>query len=254
MAVEEVLEHQLLSVQSVSAGYGRLHILGDVSIEAKEKEITVIVGPNGSGKSTLLKTIAGLTTIYSGNVSLDGSTISGLPAHEIAKRGLAYLPQTESVFTQLTVAENFKMAGYTVSEEDFDVRLKSGLDMFPQLTSYLKSKVQNLSGGERQMVAMSMALIRKPQVIMLDEPTANLSPKLATEVLNKIVDLARKLGMAVLLVEQNAKKALEIGDRAYLLVSGKKVFDGSAKELLAHAELSRMYLGLKTAEATQDNA
>ncbi len=254
MAVEEVLEHQLLSVQSVSAGYGRLHILGDVSIEAKEKEITVIVGPNGSGKSTLLKTIAGLTTIYSGNVSLDGSTISGLPAHEIAKRGLAYLPQTESVFTQLTVAENFKMAGYTVSEEDFDVRLKSGLDMFPQLTSYLKSKVQNLSGGERQMVAMSMALIRKPQVIMLDEPTANLSPKLATEVLNKIVDLARKLGMAVLLVEQNAKKALEIGDRAYLLVSGKKVFDGSAKELLAHAELSRMYLGLQTAEATQYNA
>ncbi len=241
----------MLSVQSVSSGYGKLHILSDVSIDAKEKEITVIVGPNGSGKSTLLKTIAGLTTIYNGSVSLDGKRLSGLAAHEIAKQGLAYLPQTESVFTQLTVAENFKMAGYTVSEQDFDSRLKGGMDMFPQLSNYLKTKVQNLSGGERQMVAMTMALIRKPQAIMLDEPTANLSPKLATEVLNHVVDLAKKLGMIVLLVEQNAKKALEIGDKAYLLVSGKKVFDGSAKELLSHAELSRMYLGLKTADATK---
>jgi len=235
----------LLSVNNISAGYGPLHILSDVSIRAAEKEITVIVGPNGSGKSTLLKTIAGLTNIYEGTVSLDGKEISGLPAHEIAKRGLAYLPQTESVFTQLTVSENFKMAGYTVSEQDFDTRLKSGLVMFPQLSNYLKSKVQNLSGGERQMLAMTMALIRSPRVIMLDEPTANLSPKLATQVLGKVADLAKDLGMAVLLVEQNARKALEIGDRAYLLVSGKKVFEGTAKELLGHEELSRMYLGLK---------
>ena len=235
----------MLSVNSISSGYGPLHILSDVSIRAAEKEITVIVGPNGSGKSTLLKTIAGLTNIYEGTVSLDGKEISGLPAHEIAKRGLAYLPQTESVFTQLTVSENFKMAGYTVSEQDFDTRLKSGLVMFPQLSNYLKSKVQNLSGGERQMLAMTMALIRSPRVIMLDEPTANLSPKLATQVLGKVADLAKDLGMAVLLVEQNARKALEIGDRAYLLVSGKKVFEGTAKELLGHEELSRMYLGLK---------
>jgi branched-chain amino acid transport system ATP-binding protein len=244
----------LLSVNNISAGYGPLHILSDVSIQAAEKEITVIVGPNGSGKSTLLKTIAGLTNIYEGTVSLDGKEISGLPAHEIAKIGLAYLPQTESVFTQLTVSENFKMAGYTVSEEDFDTRLKSGLVVFPQLSNYLKSKVQNLSGGERQMLAMTMALIRNPKVIMLDEPTANLSPKLATEVLTKIIDLAKILHMTVLLVEQNAKKALEIGDNAYLLVSGRKVFEGTTKELLAHQELSRMYLGLKTDAAAKDGA
>ncbi|MDA4111027.1 MAG: ABC transporter ATP-binding protein [Thaumarchaeota archaeon] len=237
----------MLSVRDISAGYGSMHIINGISLEASDKEITVIVGPNGSGKSTLLKTIAGLTTIYGGDVSLDGKKISGLPAHEIAKRGLAYLPQTESAFTQLTVAENFKMAGYTVPDREFDSRLQIGLDMFPQLSNYLKSKVQNLSGGERQMVAMTMALIRKPKVIMLDEPTANLSPKLATEVLRKVVDLPRNLGMTVLLVEQNAKKALEIGDKAYLLVSGKRVFEGSAKDLLAHQELSRMYLGLKTA-------
>ncbi len=226
-----------------------MHIINEISLEAPDKEITVIVGPNGSGKSTLLKTIAGLTTIYDGGVYLDGAKISGLAAHEIAKRGLAYLPQTESVFTQLTVAENFKMAGYTVPEDEFDARLKTGLDMFPQLSKYLKSKVQNLSGGERQMVAMTMALVRKPKVVMLDEPTANLSPKLATEVLRKIVDLPKSLGITVLLVEQNAKKALELGDKAYLLVSGKKVFEGSAKELLGHQELSRLYLGLKPAAA-----
>jgi branched-chain amino acid transport system ATP-binding protein len=220
-------------------------------MEVPEKEITVIVGPNGSGKSTLLKTIAGLTTIYSGAVTLDGNKISGLPPHEIAKRGLAYLPQTESVFTQLTVAENFRMAGYTVPDSEFDSRLKTGMDMFPQLSKYMKSKVQNLSGGERQMVAMTMALIRKPKVIMLDEPTANLSPKLANEVLKNVSDLPKTLGLTVLLVEQNAKKALEIGSKAYLLVSGKKVFDGPTKELLEHRELSRMYLGLQTAEAAE---
>jgi branched-chain amino acid transport system ATP-binding protein len=178
---------------------------------------------------------------------MDDQTISHLPAHEIARRGLAYLPQNESVFTQLTVAENIKMAGYTVSKEDLTTRLKDALGMFPVVSKYMDSKVQNLSGGERQMVAMIMALVRKPQVIMLDEPTANLSPKLATEVLKNVESLAKDLKMTVILVEQNAKKALEIGDTAYLLVSGKKVYDGGSKELLAHEELSQMYLGLKTA-------
>ena len=141
------------------------------------------------------------------------------------------------MFTQLSVEENFKMAGYTVPKSDYGSRVKIGTDMFPQLSNYLKSKVQNLSGGERQMVAMTMALIRKPKVIMFDEPTANLSPKLATEVLRKVADLPVTLGLTVVLVEQNAKKALEIGQRAYLLVSGKKVFEGSARELLQHEEL-----------------
>jgi branched-chain amino acid transport system ATP-binding protein len=244
----------MLTVDGVSAGYGRMHILNEISLRIAQNKITVIVGPNGSGKSTLLKTIAGLTTIYSGVISLDNEKLSGLAAHEIAKRGLAYLPQTESVFTQLTVAENFKMAGYTVRKEEFDSRLKTGLDMFPQLSNYLKTKVQNLSGGERQMVAMTMALLRKPKVIMLDEPTANLSPKLANEVLRKVAALPETLGLTVLLVEQNARKALEIGDWAYLLVSGKKVFDGSAKELLEHEELSRMYLGLKAAGVASGRA
>lgn len=239
----------MLKVEGVSSGYGNLHILTDVNLEAQPKEVTVIVGPNGSGKSTLLKTIAGITTLYQGNVVLDGKPISHLAPHDIARMGLAYLPQTESVFTQLTVAENIKMAGYTVPQDEIGDRLQGVIAMFPQVERYMKTKVQNLSGGERQMVAMSMALLRKPSVIMFDEPTANLSPKLATQVLKTVETVAKELELTVLLVEQNAKRALEMGDKAYLLVGGKNAFVGTAKELLSHQELARMYLGMKTAGA-----
>jgi branched-chain amino acid transport system ATP-binding protein len=237
----------MLRVEDVSAGYGNLHILSDISIQSEPGKVTVIVGPNGSGKSTLLKTVAGLTKIYKGTITLDESKISGLPPHEIAKRGLAYLPQTDSTFTQLTVAENFRMAAYTVKSSEYAARLQESMSHFPRLAEYVGSKVQNLSGGERQMVAMTMALIRKPTVIMFDEPTANLSPKIATQVLGTISSLARDSKLAVVLVEQNARKALEMGDRAYLLVSGKKAYEGDAKELLAHRELAKLYLGLKVA-------
>ncbi len=237
-------------MNKVSAGYGKLQILDDVSIEAKPNQITVIVGPNGSGKSTLLKTIAGLTNLYRGQVTLDGKTISNLPSHEIARMGIAYLPQTESTFTQLTVTENFKMAGYTVTREDFDERLKKALEMFPKLSSYLNTKVSHLSGGERQMVAMTMALLRKPSVIMFDEPTANLAPILATQVLNTISYLSKSSGITILLVEQNASRALQIGHYAYLLASGKAIFQGTTKELLEHKELGRLYLGLSVPQPT----
>jgi branched-chain amino acid transport system ATP-binding protein len=239
----------LLQVEGVSSGYGNLRILHEVNLQAVDNEVTVIVGPNGSGKSTLLKTIAGLTNVYEGSISIGGQPITRLAPHEIAKRGLAYLPQTESTFAQLTVEENIKMAGYTIPREEMPGRLEGVMRMFPQIEKYLKTKVQNLSGGERQMVAMTMALLRKPSVIMFDEPTANLSPKLATQVLQTVETVARDLGLTVLLVEQNAKRALEIGDKAFLLVGGKNAFSGNAKDLLSHQELARMYLGLKTATA-----
>jgi len=234
----------------VSAGYGKLQILSGVSLKAQPNRITVIVGPNGSGKSTLLKTIAGLTNIYKGQVALDGKIISNLAPHEIARLGIAYLPQTESTFTQLTVDENFKMAGYTVGTEDFSERKNRALEIFPRLTSYMKTKVSHLSGGERQMVAMSMALLRKPHTIMFDEPTANLSPILATEVLNTITYLAKDSGITILLVEQNATRALQIGHSAYLLVNGTTIFEGRAKALLEHPELGRLYLGLTVPHPT----
>ena len=233
----------MLQVNKVSAGYGNVHILDEVSIEAKPNQITVIVGPNGSGKSTLLRTIAGLTTVYQGSVLLDGRKISGLAPHQIARLGIAYLPQTESTFTRLTVSENFKMAGYTVGRQDYDERLEKALALFPKLTSYMKSKVSNLSGGERQMVAMAMALLRKPNTIMFDEPTANLAPMVATQVLSTISYLSKGSDITILLVEQNATRALQIGQYAYLLVSGRLAFEGTAKDLLEHEELGRLYLG-----------
>jgi branched-chain amino acid transport system ATP-binding protein len=239
----------MLKVDSISAGYGKLQILTDVSLEASPAELTIVVGPNGSGKSTLLKSIAGLTNIYKGSVTVDGKTLSGHPSHIIARSGLAYLPQTESVFTQLSVTENFKMAAYTVSRNDYDARLKDSLEIFPQLNSYLGSKVVNLSGGERQMVAMTMALLRKPKIIMFDEPTANLSPKYATQVLKTIQSLAKERQLSIILVEQNARRALEIGDRAYLLVGGRNAFIGNAKDLLTHQELAKLYLGVKVSSA-----
>jgi branched-chain amino acid transport system ATP-binding protein len=244
----------MLKVEDVSSGYGKLQILSEVTLEAGPGKLTVIVGPNGSGKSTLLKTISGLTALYQGRISLDGKVLSGLPPHAIARSGVAYLPQTESVFTQLTVTENFRMAGYTVAAADSESRLKDALGIFPALNGYLKSKVSNLSGGERQMVAMSMALVRKPAVIMFDEPTANLSPKIATQVLKTIESLAKERGLTILLVEQNARRALEIGDEAYLMVGGRNVFRGTAKELLAHQELARLYLGLKVTQGPPSQA
>lgn len=234
-----------LLVDGISSGYGKLQILTDVSLSATPGQLTVVVGPNGSGKSTLLKSIAGLTNIFKGTISMDGKTISGHPSHVIARSGIAYLPQTESTFANLTVAENFKMAAYTVSKKDFETRIKDALAIFPQLESYIRTKVISLSGGERQMVAMTMALVRKPKAILFDEPTANLSPKYATQVLKTVQSLAKERGLTIVLVEQNARRALEIGDTAYLLVGGRNAFKGTAKELLSHQELAKLYLGVK---------
>jgi branched-chain amino acid transport system ATP-binding protein len=234
----------LLKVQDIFAGYGKLQILNGVTVSAKPREITVIVGPNGSGKSTLLKTIAGLTTIYQGTIELDGQEITGLASHKIARSGIAYLPQTDNVFTNLTVTENLRLAGYTLDDELYRTRLRRIFQLFPQLSTYANTKALNLSGGERQMLAMALALIREPGVIMFDEPTANLAPKIATQVLNLISSLAKDIGLTIMLAEQNAKRALEICNAAYLMVGGKNAFEGTARELLEHKELGRLYLGL----------
>jgi branched-chain amino acid transport system ATP-binding protein len=235
----------MLTVEDLVAGYGNLQILNGISLEAKPGEVTVIVGPNGSGKSTLLKSISGLATIFTGKIGFDGQELTRRHPHDVAKIGLAYLPQTENVFTHLSVSENLRLAAYTVESENVKVRSKEIFDVFPQLSHYLNAKAMNLSGGERQMLAMGMALIRKPSVLMFDEPTANLSPKLAASVLATIRALAN-MRLTILLVEQNARRALEMGDKAYLLVNGKKNFEGSAKDLLEHKEIGRLYLGIKS--------
>ncbi len=236
---------ELLKATDLYAGYGKMQILNGVSLLAEPGKVTVVVGPNGSGKSTLLKSIAGLATVFSGSVELGGTQITNGSASEIARAGLAYLPQTHNVFVDLSVRENLSIAGYTVKKQDYAERLASATELFPQLSKYLGTKTTNLSGGERQMLAMAMALIKKPVAIMFDEPTANLAPKMATQVLGIISSITKDMNLATVLVEQNAKRALQLGDSAYLLVGGKNVFTGTCKGLLEHAELGPLYLGLR---------
>lgn len=237
----------MLEVTDLFAGYGNLQVLNGVSMEAAPGKITVVVGPNGSGKSTLLKSISGIASVFKGTIKLDELVLTNKSPTEVARSGVAYLPQTENVFTNLTVRENLRLAGYTVKEDDYPSRVKAALDLFPQLSRYLSTKSANLSGGERQMVAMAMALMRKPSVVMFDEPTANLAPKIATQVLETIASITKTMGLTTVLVEQNAKRALEIGSDTFLLVSGKTVFSGTCRELLDHRELGRLYLGLQVA-------
>jgi len=235
----------MLRVEGLTAGYGKLVVLDDVNVLARGGRITVVVGPNGSGKSTLLKTIFGLTRIYSGVVRLDGEVLSGLPPHEIARRGVAYVPQVENVFAELTVEENLRIASYGMEESVVRDGLDLVLSFFPVLRERMRQKARTMSGGERRMLAIAMALLRRPRLMMFDEPTSDLSPLLARQVLDKIVELRDRIGLTIVLVEQNARKALEIGDDAYLLVSGRVVFGGGADELLSHPELGRMYLGVR---------
>ena len=203
----------------------------------------MLVGPNGSGKSTLLKTIMGITQTYSGEILFNGTNIIGLPPHIVTKLGIAYLPQVNNVFANLTVSENLLMAGYVLGKEKAKKKAEEVLEDFPVLKGYLKRKAGTLSGGERQMLAMAM--IRRPQIMLFDEPTASLAPKIALEVLNRIVDLRDNYGITVVLAEQNAKRALEHGDNAILLVSGRITYQGDPKELLTHEDLGKVYLGIK---------
>jgi len=235
----------MLEVQDVNAGYGRLHVLFDINTKVKEKDITVLVGPNGSGKSTLLKTVMGITQVYSGKILFNGKNILGLPPHVVTRLGIAYLPQVDNVFANLKVKENLLMAGYALGRDEAKERTKEVFGDFPVLNEYMGRRAGTLSGGERQMLAMAMAMMRKPKIMLFDEPTGSLAPKMALEVLDKIVKLRDDYGITLVLAEQNARRALEHGDEAILLVSGRVMYEGNSQALLKHPELGQVYLGVK---------
>ena len=248
-----------IRVLEVYAGYGKLEILHGVSISADPGELVAIVGPNGSGKSTLLKTIFGFTTIYRGKIIVGNWDLTKVPPNRKPYYGLAYVPQVGNIFSRLTVEENLRLSKIVyiakaksgqLGEEAkrdpdrmFEKKLKEIYEMFPILYERRWQKAGTLSGGERQMLAMARALLMEPRVMMLDEPTAALAPKAAEEIFKKIVEIARS-SATVLLVEQNAKRALEIADKGYILVQGQVAYEGSAREILAHPELGKLYLGL----------
>jgi len=236
----------ILEAHKLNAGYGKIQVLYDIDFYIDKKEIVVIVGPNGSGKSTFLKTLIGLTDVYSGEIVFNGENITRLPAHERVRKGLMYIRQLRNVFTNLTIEENLRIASYLLDKETYKERVDKILTDFPILKRYLRRKVRTLSGGERQILAIAMALITNPVVMMLDEPTAHLSPKYASETFKKILEIRDSYDLTIILVEQVVKEALKIGDRAYLLVSGRVKYQGEARDLLNNPEFGKLYLGIKT--------
>jgi ABC-type branched-subunit amino acid transport system ATPase component len=230
----------LLSVENVVSGYRKTTVVNGVSINVAPGEIVVIIGPNGCGKSTLLKTIFGLVRPGSGKIMFNGEDITGAKPFELVKKGMGFVPQTENVFASLSVMENLEMGGYTTRSPDFE----EIFTMFPVLRGKKKEKAMSLSGGERQMLAMARALMTRPKLLMLDEPSAGLAPKMVEVLMEKIKELKVR-DSSVLLIEQNAKSALHIADRGYIMVMGKKMFEGKTDEILDHKEIGRLYLGKK---------
>ncbi len=230
----------MLSVENVVSGYGETMVVNDVSIRVARGEIVVIIGPNGCGKSTLLKTIFGLVRPGSGRISFNDEDITGAKPFELARKGMGFVPQTENVFASLSVMENLEMGGYTARTPD----LEEIFGIFPVLLEKKKERASSLSGGERQMLAMARALMTRPKLLLLDEPSAGLAPKMVEVLMEKIKEL-KEGDSSVLLIEQNAKSALRIADRGYIMVMGKKVFEGKPHEILDHKEIGRLYLGKK---------
>jgi len=234
-----------LEIKNISAGYGKSQILNDISFKVQNGSLCALLGPNGSGKSTVLKTIFGLTRIYSGSVMFNGEEINGLRSFRMGEKGLIYLPQVGSVYRQLTVEENLVMAGYTLTKEESEKRKVEILELFPNLRNYLKRKVSTLSGGEAQMLAIATALVRSPNFLMLDEPTAHLSPRVAREIFSRVKEISNK-GITILLVEQDVRSVLEIVDHVIILVSGRINFDGNTSELIKNPNLGKLFLGFES--------
>ncbi|RLG04413.1 MAG: ABC transporter ATP-binding protein [Thaumarchaeota archaeon] len=235
----------MLSIEGLNSGYGTYRVLFDIDMEIPKREITVVVGPNGAGKTTLINSIMGVATVFSGDISYEGRSIVGLPPHKLTRMGIACVPQMGNIFTELSVLENLRMAGYILEKEELRERIGEILDFFPVLKEFLHRKAGTLSGGERRMLAIAIGLIKNPKLLLLDEISTDLAPIIRNRVMEKIMELRDDLGITVLMVEQIAKKALEIGDNAYLLVSGEIRFRGKAEELLHHPKLARLYLGIK---------
>jgi branched-chain amino acid transport system ATP-binding protein len=232
----------VLRAEQVVAGYVKgLPIVHGASLEVARGEVVTIIGPNGAGKSTLMKAIAGLVGIESGRVLLRGQEVTGRSADQVVSAGLGYVPQTGNVFTTLTIHENLRVGGHLLRGE-MATRLERAYQSFPVLAQKRGDRARTLSGGQRQMLAIARALMTDPSVVMLDEPTAGLAPKVVQEVFDRLRVLAQQ-GVAVLMVEQNAKGALRNSDRGYVLVEGRNHLQGAAAELLADPAVGAAFLG-----------
>ena len=232
---------EILNIENINVYYGQIHALKDVSLKVNEGEIVALIGANGAGKTTTLRTISGLLRSKTGSIKLMGNDISHTEAHKLVSMGVAHVPEGRHVLLQMTVQENLEMGAYTNS-----ANLKEGLEdvyeRFPRLNHRMNQIAGTLSGGEQQMLAMGRALMSKPKLMMLDEPSMGLAPILVQQIFDIVKEL-NKAGTTILLVEQNAEMALEVADRAYVLETGKIKLSGTGKELAQSDEIKKAYLG-----------
>ncbi len=227
--------------ENMTGGYGGADILHDCTIGVEKGEIAVVVGPNGAGKSTAMKAVFGMLNIHTGHVMMDGEDITSLTPQARVKKGMGFVPQTSNVFTTMTVEENLEMGAF-IREGDISNTMGQVFDLFPILKEKRKQAAGELSGGQRQQVAVGRALMTEPKVLMLDEPTAGVSPIVMDELFDRIIEIA-KTGIAILMVEQNAKQALNIADKGYVLVQGRNRYTDTGEALMADPEVRKAFLG-----------
>jgi ABC-type branched-subunit amino acid transport system ATPase component len=231
----------ILNIEDITAGYTGIDILHQVNLKVKAEEIVSIIGPNGAGKSTLLKTIFGLLRPRRGKVFLHNEDITGLSPEKIVRKGISYVPQVDNVFPSMTIQENLEMGAF-IRTDDYKQRLEQVYDLFPILGERKKAKVGQLSGGQRQMVAMGRALMLDPQVLLLDEPSAGLAPLLVSHIFEQI-EVINSTGVAIVIVEQNAREVLKMAHHGYVLAMGRNMLDDAGQALLENEEVGRLYLG-----------
>jgi ABC-type branched-subunit amino acid transport system ATPase component len=237
-----LMDVPLIDVKDIRAGYGGLEVLHGVSLTLGEREVVTILGPNGAGKSTLLKVVMGYIVPRAGSVHLRGTEITTLRPDQRVRKQIAFVPQLDNVFPSLTVAENLTMGGYALSGDDLAAATARAYASFPRLAERRRQQVRSLSGGERQLLALARALMTDPEVLLLDEPSAALSPRLAGEIFDQIAAINAG-GRAVLIVEQEAQRSLEISARAYVLVDGRNAFEAPAKTVLLDPRMRALFLG-----------
>jgi len=231
----------VLDVAGLDAGYGDLQILSNVDMTVDDGEYVTVVGPNGAGKSTAMKSVLGLTTYMDGSIALNGESIAGMDTNAVIERGVSYVPQSDNLFPSMTVRENLLMGAFSLPEVPED-RLEDILDRFPILKERQRQRAGTMSGGQQQMLAMGSALMVDPDILLLDEPSAGLAPGLVEDMFDRIGEI-NEAGTAVLMVEQNAKKALRRCDRGYVLVNGENAYEGPGEELLHDREVRERFLG-----------
>ena len=232
----------MLKVDNINVYYGAIHAIKDVSFEVNDGEIVTLIGANGAGKSTTLKTISGILATKTGEITFTDKNLHGIPAYMVTRMGLSHVPEGRRIFQQLSVEENLEMGGYVAPKEEIKPMIEQVYERFPRLKERRNQVAGTLSGGEQQMLAIGRALMSKPKMIMLDEPSMGLAPILVEQIFDIIKEL-NEAGTTILLVEQNANMALSIAHRGYVLESGKIVLSGTGAELLASEEVKKAYLG-----------